>query len=223
MKNRLIAFHPLKGAQAAASDPQVHAALSASAGSGKTHVLTSRVLRLLVRGTPPSSILCLTFTKAGAAEMSNRIGERLAHWVRLPEEALRKELFALGEDNGPPTVEHARRLFAEVLEAPGGGLRIQTIHSFAQTLLASFPAEAGIAPGFRPIEGRAEQELVRRTLATLLENAEGGGDQRLLDDVSALSLRLGESGAESYLMDCARAHEAMANLGPSEGIDAWLL
>ena len=71
-------------------------------------------------------------------------------------------------------VDRARRLFAEVLDAPGGGLRIQTIHSFAQTLLASFPAEAGIAPGFRPIEGRAEQELARRTLAALLEAGRGG-------------------------------------------------
>ena len=223
MSRRLKPFHRLEGSQAAASDPLVHAALSASAGTGKTHVLTSRVLRLLLRGTAPSSILCLTFTKAGAAEMANRIGERLAHWVRLPDEALRKELFALNEDNGPPAIERARRLFAEVLEAPGGGLRIQTIHSFAQTLLASFPAEAGITPGFRPIEGRAEQELVRRTLASLLEQAESGGDRRLLDDVSALSLRLGEAGAEKYLTTCARAHAAMAQLGPPDGIEALLL
>ncbi|MFL6747864.1 MAG: UvrD-helicase domain-containing protein, partial [Sphingomicrobium sp.] len=95
MTRRLKPFHLLEGAQAAASDPLVHAALSASAGTGKTHVLTSRVLRLLLRGTPPSTILCLTFTKAGAAEMANRLGERLAHWVRLPDEALKKELFAL--------------------------------------------------------------------------------------------------------------------------------
>jgi ATP-dependent helicase/nuclease subunit A len=223
MSRRLKPFYPLEGAQAAASDPLVHAALSASAGTGKTHVLTSRVLRLLTRGTPPSSILCLTFTKAGAAEMANRLAERLAHWVRLPDEALRKELFALGEDNSPPAVERARRLFAEVLDAPGGGLRIQTIHSFAQALLASFPAEAGIAPGFRPIEGRAESELARRTLASLLEGAEASRDQRLIDDVSALSLRLGEAGAETYLMACARAHEAMESLGESAMIEARLL
>ena len=171
MPRRLKPFHALEGAQAAASDPLVHAALSASAGTGKTHVLTSRVLRLLLRATPPSAILCLTFTKAGAAEMSNRIGERLAHWVRLPDVDLKKELFALGEANEPPAIQRARRLFARVLEAPGGGLRIQTIHSFAQTLLAAFPAEAGIAPGFRAIEGRAEAELARRTLATLLADA----------------------------------------------------
>jgi ATP-dependent helicase/nuclease subunit A len=222
MRRRLKPFHPLEGAQAAASDPLVHAALSASAGTGKTHVLTSRVLRLLLRGTPPSSILCLTFTKAGAAEMANRIGERLAHWVRLRDTELEKELFALGEVRSMAALERARRLFAQVLDAPGGGLRIQTIHSFAQTLLASFPAEAGIAPGFRPIEGRTEAELARRTLASLLEAAETG-DGQLIADVSALSLRLGEAGAESYLMACASAHEAMEALGEPATIEARLL
>jgi ATP-dependent helicase/nuclease subunit A len=213
----------LEGAQAEASDPLVHAALSASAGTGKTHVLTSRVLRLLLRGTPAETILCLTFTKAGAAEMANRLGERLAYWVRLPDAALKKELFALGEDDSPPAIEAARRLFAQVLDAPGGGLRIQTIHSFAQTLLASFPAEAGVSPGFRPIEGRAERELARRTLAVLLEQAEAQRDARLIDDVSALSLRLGEAGAESYLMRAAKAHEALEALGVPETIEARLL
>ena len=222
MRRRLKPFHLLEGAQAAASDPLVHAALSASAGTGKTHVLTSRVLRLLLRGTPPSSILCLTFTKAGAAEMANRLGERLAHWVRLPDEALKKELFALGERNDPLAVDRARRLFAEVLDAPGGGLRIQTIHSFAQALLASFPAEAGVVPGFRPIEGRAENELARRTLAALLEEAEASKESQLIDDVSTLSLRLGEAGAEGYLMDCARSHEAMGALGDPQTIEARL-
>jgi len=223
MRRRLKPFHPLEGAQAAASDPLVHAALSASAGTGKTHVLTSRVLRLLLRGTPPSSILCLTFTKAGAAEMANRIGERLAHWVRLPEQDLEKEMFALGEVRNAAGLQRARRLFAEVLDAPGGGLRIQTIHSFAQTLLASFPAEAGIAPGFRPIEGRAEAELARRTLASLLEQAETCGAEQLINDVSALSLRLGEAGAEGYLMACAMAHEAMDALGDPSTIEERML
>ena len=223
MTRRLKPFHLLEGSQAAASDPLAHAALSASAGTGKTHVLTSRVLRLLLRGTPPSAILCLTFTKAGAAEMANRVGERLAHWARLPDEALRKELFALGEDNGAPALQRARQLFARVLESSGGGLRIQTIHSFAQTLLASFPTEAGIAPGFRPIEGRAEAELARRTLADLLEQADATRDKQLGDDISALSLRLGEAGAEAYLMACARAHQAMAALGDPETIEQRLL
>ncbi|HVF37407.1 MAG TPA: double-strand break repair helicase AddA [Sphingomicrobium sp.] len=223
MRRRLKPLHRLEGSQAAASDPVAHAALSASAGTGKTHVLTSRVIRLLLRGTPPSAILCLTFTKAGAAEMANRIGERLAHWVRLPNVELAAELKSLHEEFGPRHVDQARRLFAEVLEAPGGGLRIQTIHSFAQTLLASFPAEAGIAPGFRPIEGRAEAELARRTLAGMIEQAEKAGDHSLIDDIAALSLRLGEGGAESYLLACAKAHEAMAELGDPATIHQRLL
>ena len=192
-------FRPLprlEGDQASAVDPHVNASVSASAGSGKTLVLTGRVFRLLLNGASPESILCLTFTKAGAAEMANRIGLRLAAWVRLSDAELRKELYALGERNDPEALQYARRLFAKVLEAPGG-LRIQTIHSFAQALLAAFPAEAGITPGFAPIEGRAEQELVRTTLANLIADAEGNGDRQLTADISCLSLRLGEEGATS--------------------------
>src|SRR4051812_19244295 len=157
----------LEGEQASAADPQAHAALSASAGTGKTQVLTARVLRLLLQGARPESILCLTFTKAAAAEMSNRIGARLAAWVRLKDADLGLDLIHLGEPNTPQLRERARQLFARVLDCPGG-LKIQTIHAFSQSLLAAFPAEAGIVPGFQPLEGRAEQELVRRTLAELL-------------------------------------------------------
>ena len=218
MNTRFKTLPELRGEQAAASDPQVHAALSASAGTGKTQVLTARVLRLLLNGARPESILCLTFTKAAAAEMANRIGARLAAWVRLPDKLLRKDLFALGEPNDPKRMERARQLFAKVLDCPGG-LKIQTIHSFAQSLLAAFPAEAGIVPGFQPIEGRAEQELVRRTLADLMANAEGGGDRRLIEDVQVLSGRLGEQGAVEYLQACARRAKAMAELGAPGSIE----
>jgi len=222
MSARFKQLPELKDEQALAADPEVHAALSASAGTGKTQVLTARVLRLLLNGARPESILCLTFTKAAAAEMANRIGKRLAKWVRLPEKVLKKELFALGEPNDPKTQEKARQLFAQVLDCPGG-LKIQTIHSFAQGLLAAFPAEAGIAPGFQPIEGRAEQELVRRTLADLMADAEAAGDERLIDDVQRVSLRLGEAGAVEYLMACARKPEAMEALGPPDTIEAAVL
>ncbi len=207
----------LKDAQALAADPEVHAALSASAGTGKTQVLPARVLRLLLRGARPESILCLTFTKAAAAEMANRIGTRLAKWVRLKDSELAQDLDALGEDPSPPTRERARRLFAKVLDCPGG-LKIQTIHAFAQSLLASFPAEAGIAPGLQPIEGRAEQELVRRTLADLMANAEASGDAQLIRDVQTLSRRLGETGAVEYLQACASRSEALELLGSPETI-----
>ncbi|MEO7786817.1 MAG: double-strand break repair helicase AddA [Sphingomicrobium sp.] len=214
MARRFKPFPLLGGDQAKAADPVAHAALSASAGTGKTQVLTARVLRLLVQGVSPGAILCLTFTKAGAAEMANRIGERLASWVRLPDPELRKELFALGEAKDTAALQRARRLFARVLEAPGG-LRIQTIHAFAQTLLASFPAEAGITPGFQPIEGRAEQQLATQTLADLLAEAERAGESALTADVATLSMRLGEDEAVRYLMRCAHA-EAIGTLVPAQ-------
>src|SRR5437764_13835306 len=97
MNKRFKTFPPLMDEQALAADPSVHAALSASAGTGKTQVLTARVLRLLLQGARPESILCLTFTKAAAAEMANRIGARLAAWVRLPDKLLRQDLCGLGE------------------------------------------------------------------------------------------------------------------------------
>lgn len=220
MANRLKPLSPLKGDQHRASAPRDHAALSASAGTGKTHVLTARVLRLLLSGVDPGSILCLTFTKAGAAEMADRIHARLAYWVRLKESDLRKELFALDEASDEAALANARTLFARVLDAPGGGLRIQTIHAFAQSLLAAFPAEAGLVPGFRPLEGREEQLLARQTLADLLVRAEREGDLGLIADLQALSHRLGEGGAEAYLMQCARA--PVAALGVREGVEARL-
>src|SRR5687767_4601230 len=194
----------LEAEQLAASAPREHAALSASAGTGKTHVLTARVLRLLLARVDPSSILCLTFTKAGAAEMADRIHRRLAYWVRLKDADLAGELKALGEDYRPEARARARQLFARVLDAAGGGLRIQTIHAFAQGLLAAFPAEAGLVPGFRPLEGREEQMLARRTLADMLVRAEAEGDLGLVRDLQALSHRLGEGGAGGRLLACAR-------------------
>jgi ATP-dependent helicase/nuclease subunit A len=221
MSRRFTLLPQLEGEQALAADPSAHASLSASAGTGKTQVLTARVLRLLLQGARAESILCLTFTKAAAAEMANRIGARLAAWVRLPDKLLRKDLFALGESDDPRTRQRARQLFARVLDCPGG-LKIQTIHAFAQSLLAAFPAEAGITPGFQPIEGRAEQELVRRTLADLMADAEATGDCGLTADVQCLSRRLGEAGAVEYLQACARAPRAMERLGSRESIEPLL-
>jgi ATP-dependent helicase/nuclease subunit A len=219
---RLQPLTRLDSEQKLASSPRDHAALSASAGTGKTHVLTARVLRLLLAGVDPSSILCLTFTKAGAAEMAGRIHARLAYWVRLRDSELRKELFALGEANDDIALARARTLFAALLDAAGGGLRIQTIHAFAQSLLAAFPAEAGLTPGFRPIEAREERMLARSTLAEMLVRAEEKGDSGLIEDLQALSHRLGEAGAEAFLARCARAADAMEELGPAPAIEMRL-
>lgn len=214
------ALPPLAGNQAAASYPAASVWLSASAGTGKTQVLAARVFRLLLRGVDPGAILCLTFTKAGAAEMAARVSGRLAHWVRAPDKELVADLEALGEDYGPETRAKARTLFARVLDAPGGGLRIQTIHSFCQTLLSAFPVEAGLTPGFRPLEAREETALARDTLAAMLADAGREGRETLIDAVGALSLRLGEGKAEAFLHACAKAPDAMAAL-PS-GVQPWL-
>jgi ATP-dependent helicase/nuclease subunit A len=223
MSNRLRPLDPLLDQQRIASDPKELVWLSASAGTGKTQVLTARVLRLLLNGAPPESILCLTFTKAGAAEMAERIHARLARWAGLKQDGkLLQDLNRLGEDATPERLARARQLFARVLEAPGGGLRIQTIHAFCQTLLAGFPSEAGLAPGFRPLEGREQATLARRTLADMVQAAQREGDTGLIDDIKALSLRLGEARAEAYLGDCARAPEAMEGLGPRPGIEPRL-
>jgi ATP-dependent helicase/nuclease subunit A len=215
-------FPRLAEVQLEASNPRGSAWLSASAGTGKTQVLTARVLRLLLAGVEPGAILCLTFTKAGATEMAQRIHARLAQWVRLKSELLARDLLALGEDIGPQTLDHARTLFARVLDAPGGGLRIETIHAFAQSLMAAFPLEAEVTPGFRPLDGRDEVVLRHTVLADLLVRAEVEGDLGLIDDVQKLSLRLGEEGARSLLAQASRAPDALAALGPREGIEARL-
>ncbi|MEZ5656052.1 MAG: double-strand break repair helicase AddA [Sphingobium sp.] len=211
---------PLRGTQALASAPDAHVWLSASAGTGKTHVLTARVFRLLLGGVPPENILCLTFTKAGASEMAERIHGRLAAWVQMSEPALAADLHALGEVITPEMRERARQLFARVLEATGGGLRIQTIHSFCQQLLSSFPLEAGLVPGFRALEEREQQELARDSLSDLIVEAETTGNGELLGALHALSLRLGEKGAEAYLMRCAQAHSALTAI--PDDIRSWL-
>ncbi|TDN79949.1 double-strand break repair helicase AddA [Stakelama pacifica] len=210
----------LKGDQARASDPVRHVWLSASAGTGKTQVLTARVFRLLLRGVDPGAILCLTFTKAGAAEMASRISNTLARWVRMDRHDLFNDLRALGEDGTPEQQALARTLFARVLDAPGGGIRIQTIHSFCQTLLSAFPVEAGLVPGFRPLDAREEAVLAREALAELLEEEARNGGTRYADAVGELSLRMGEGQAEAFLAACAKAPEALERL--PTGIQPYL-
>jgi ATP-dependent helicase/nuclease subunit A len=218
VKDRKFTPHAvLKAEQRDASDPREHVWLSASAGTGKTYVLSARVLRLLLRGVKPDAILCLTFTKAGAAEMAERVHERLAHWVQIKSTELAAELRALDEDFGPEQVADARTLFAKVLESRGGGLRIMTIHAFCQTLLAGFPLEAGLSPGFRPLEGREQAVLVQSVLADLVITAEREGDARLLGDLRSLSLRLGEEEAVRFLTRAASAVGALEELGPGLG------
>lgn len=209
--------YPLDGAQADAVDPRETVWLSASAGTGKTQVLSARVLRLLLERTvSPSQVLCLTFTKAGAAEMAVRINEVLANWVRMKPEALARDLQAIGADFGPQTQARARTLFAQVLDCPGGGLRIDTIHAFSQWLLSAFPGEAGLVPGAKAMEDRDRELLFREVLSDMLTDAQAQGDRATLDAIADFSLRKGPDAVEAWLMRCADAQDAWFGAG------AWM-
>jgi ATP-dependent helicase/nuclease subunit A len=165
-------------AQVDAADPRASTWLSANAGSGKTRVLTDRVARLLLAGTDPRNILCLTYTKAAASEMQNRLFRRLGEWAMMPEPDLKSALFELGVDDPVDTtgLADARKLFAAAIETPGG-LKIQTIHSFCAGILRRFPLEAGISPQFREMEDH-ETDLLR---GDILEAMAEDHDKPLVD------------------------------------------
>ncbi len=206
--------HPLRDDQARAVAPERSVWLSASAGTGKTQVLSARVLRLLLRpGVKPSQILCLTFTKAGAAEMSERVNAVLARWVRLKPEELGKDLIAIGAPIDPDSLDRARTRFAAVLDCPGGGLRIDTIHAFSQWLLAAFPDEAGLMPGSRPMEDRDRELLAHQVLALMVVEAEAAGEQAVLRPLALLSERMGPDGVRGWLSRCADAREMWLGTG----------
>ena len=169
-------------AQIAAAEPTTSVWLSANAGSGKTRVLTDRVARLLLGGVPPERILCLTYTKAAAMEMQNRLFQRLGAWAMMPDAQLRKTLAEIGEGAiDPARLRVARTLFARAIEAPGG-LKIQTIHSFCASVLRRFPLEAGVSPGFTEIDDRVQARLI----ADLMDDLAKGPDAAALDGVAPL-------------------------------------
>ena len=146
-------------AQFRAARPDASTWLAANAGSGKTKVLTDRVARLLLKGVQPQHILCLTYTKAAASEMQNRLFQRLGEWAMLRDPDLTAALSELGEVNTQAQdLAQARTLFARAIETPGG-LKIQTIHSFCSSLLRRFPLEAGVSPQFSEMEDRAASLL----------------------------------------------------------------
>ena len=162
--------------QALASDPAVSAFVEASAGSGKTKLLTDRILRLMLGGAAPGRIQCLTFTKAAAAEMALRLQHRLGVWVTLDDEPLDGELAALEMAPTEGLRDAARRLFAEVLDLPGG-MRIGTIHAFCQGLLRRFPLEAAISPHFQLVEeteAAAEMQAAREDVLAAADPATVG-------------------------------------------------
>ena len=196
-------------AQVIAADPARSTWVSANAGSGKTRVLTDRVARLLLNEVPPQRILCLTYTKAAAAHMQNKLFERLGAWAMQEEAALRAALAELGE--APERLDsdflrRARTLFARALETPGG-LKIQTIHAFCASVLRRFPLEAGVSPAFREMDERSGQNL----RAEVLEAMAGSPDPAPFD---ALARHFSGGELDRLLQEIGNRRDAFARPPP---------
>ena len=194
--------------QKRASDPRVSAWVSAHAGSGKTHVLTQRVVRLLLDGVPPSRLICLTFTKAAAANMSARVFRTLADWTLADDETLRRKIAATGAE-APRDLNVARRLFAAAVETPGG-LKIQTIHAFCERVLHLFPFEANV-----PAEFRAAEDLERAELLALAQRqvfAAAADDDALGAALAHVAAECSEGGFERILGAALMKREALEDV-----------
>jgi ATP-dependent helicase/nuclease subunit A len=183
--------------QKIAATPENIVWVSASAGSGKTKVLTDRVLRLLLPdpegrwlGTSPHRLLCITYTKAGAAEMALRVNDRLGKWAVMPEPELAMDLAELtGDTPRAEMIEASRKLFADVLDCPGG-LKIMTIHAFCQSVLGRFPLEAGVNPDFTVIDDQVADEILSQVLDTILLQAQINRDSDLAKAFQRLAVIL---------------------------------
>jgi len=185
-------------AQRRAIAPGVSAWVSASAGTGKTKVLTDRLLGLMLEGSDPARVLCLTFTRAAAAEMANRLNERLAQWMTLPHDAFVEELHELtGRDPDDAMMLQARQLFARVLDTPGG-VKIATIHAFCQALLRRFPLEADVSPEFVVLDERGAAEALLEAAESVIVAARVAGDRGELAE--ALAVVAGHVGEERFGM-----------------------
>ncbi|HYP35845.1 MAG TPA: UvrD-helicase domain-containing protein, partial [Stellaceae bacterium] len=185
-------------AQRRAIAPGVSAWVSASAGTGKTKVLTDRLLGLMLEGSDPARVLCLTFTRAAAAEMANRLNERLARWMTLPNDAFSEELRELtGRDPDDAMMTQARQLFARVVDTPGG-VKIATIHAFCQALLRRFPLEADVSPEFVVLDERGAAEALLEAAESVIVAARDAGDRGEL--AKALAIVAGHVAEERFGM-----------------------
>lgn len=204
--------------QRAASAPGSSAWVGASAGSGKTKVLTDRALRLMLAGARPGRILCLTFTKAAAAEMANRIVEKLAAWATAPEYEVRAALEALdGARPDDATLLLARSLFAAVVDTPGG-LKVQTVHAFCQGALERFPVEAGAPPGFEALDERAAADLLSDARDRMLRRIMAGdADDALVAALDRMTLRGGAERLDEVMSALLAERARIAALGGPEG------
>lgn len=195
--------------QRRAADPGVSAWVAANAGAGKTHVLASRVIRLLLDGTDPQKILCLTYTKAAAANMANRVFDTLGEWTMLDDATLSARIAAVeGVEPDAGKLARARRLFARALETPGG-LKIQTIHAFCEAILHQFPLEANIAGHFELLDGRMEEALVAEARRELLTGAVHDDSGALGVAFGAVLAAGGESGLDRLLGEIVQKRDGL--------------
>jgi ATP-dependent helicase/nuclease subunit A len=194
--------------QAAAADPAASAWVSANAGTGKTHVLTMRMLRLLLAGTEPARILALTYTKAAAAEMATRVAARLADWVTASDAGLGKWLRdLLDREATAAETKRARQLFALVIETPGG-LKVQTIHAFCERLLQRFPLEAGVPPGFEILDDHTRAALLEEATNQVLAEATTSAPGTPLADALAIAIAFAaETNFDTYLAEALRQRD----------------
>ncbi len=198
--------------QRMAASPIASVWVSASAGTGKTKVLTDRVLNLLLTGTQPQRILCLTFTRAAAAEMESRIADQLGRWTMMEEDILLNALEELlGEKPEDQMIQRARRLFAEVLDTPGG-MNIQTIHAFCQSLLGRFPLEADVAPHFALMDERDAEEMLIAAREDLLNRARGGQDEELAAALAEVTSHIHETQFPDLLAELTYARGRLHRL-----------
>jgi len=204
-------------AQRRAAEPETSVWVAASAGTGKTKVLTDRVLSLMLHGSEPARILCLTFTKAAAAEMANRLAARLAKWTALTDKSLAEELEGLlGRAPDESTLATARRLFARVLDAPGG-IKIQTLHAFCQSLLGRFPLEAGVPAHFQVLDERSAAEMLTAAREEMLVAArlpEGGP---LADAIAVVTAHIHEQGFTELMAELIKERARLARLIQDHG------
>ncbi len=196
--------------QSRASNPDVSAFVSANAGSGKTHVLVNRVIRLMLNGTAPEKILCLTYTKAAAAEMSNRLYKRLAEWIPLNDDELIEKIH---ENTGHVKFEkkqlaQPRRLFAKALETPGG-LKIQTIHAFCEQLLHRFPIEAGVTADFQVMDDRQGGELMARVKNSFFNDILAANNKQNTNLAEIVKYAAGQAGFDDLLQSLLNKRDEM--------------
>jgi ATP-dependent helicase/nuclease subunit A len=210
-------------AQRRAADGRRSVWVSASAGTGKTKVLTDRLLNLLLSGTAPSKILCLTFTKAAAAEMANRLNRRLSEWAVSGDEALGDDILGItGERPDERSRARARRLFAEVLDTPGG-MRIVTIHAFCQSLLRRFPLEAGVPPQFEVMDERGAAELLAEARASVLDRARSRPEGALALALATVTAHIHEGGFAELMRALTVERGRLARrIEEAGGVDAYL-